>query len=193
MNSGATAFVYVALRLLAALIIGVVARAGSPDPSWLGVSGALALYLAWNLWQLRELSFLAAASQRRRSARCDGAVGRRGRAGRAPASSQAIPQGAAHAPVPRAAPLDRRDARWRRHARSRRRNRLVQPQGRRTARPVAARGSRTAHRQSRAPSGFRAVPARRQLLAARDRAHRYAAPNGSSRSSSSPTARTSAC
>jgi two-component system phosphate regulon sensor histidine kinase PhoR len=56
MDSGTTAFVYVALRLLAALVVGVTVGwfAGSV---WIGVSGALALYLAWNLWQLRALSF----------------------------------------------------------------------------------------------------------------------------------------
>ena len=56
MNSGATAFVYVVLRILAALIAGALIGwfAGS---IWLGVSGALGLYLAWNLWQLRALHF----------------------------------------------------------------------------------------------------------------------------------------
>src|SRR5262245_3834674 len=56
MNSGATAFVYVALRVFAAVAVGALLGwlAGS---TWLGVSGALALYLAWNLWQLRELAF----------------------------------------------------------------------------------------------------------------------------------------
>jgi two-component system phosphate regulon sensor histidine kinase PhoR len=56
MDSGTTAFVYVALRLLAALVLGATVGwfAGSV---WIGVSGALALYLAWNLWQLRALSF----------------------------------------------------------------------------------------------------------------------------------------
>jgi len=56
MNSGASAFLYVALRLLAALALGATLGwfAGS---IWAGVSGALALYLAWNLWQLRELWF----------------------------------------------------------------------------------------------------------------------------------------
>ena len=48
-------FVYVALRLVFALALGVVLGwfAGS---IWLGVSAVLALYLAWNLWQLRELA-----------------------------------------------------------------------------------------------------------------------------------------
>ena len=68
MNSGTTAFVYVAAcasprdagagrggRLVRRLRVA-------------GISGALALYLAWNLWQLRALALLAAAPQRRRSA-----------------------------------------------------------------------------------------------------------------------------
>src|SRR3954467_7198579 len=56
MNSGATAFVYVTLRLLATLALGVTLGwfAGSV---WIGICGTLALYLAWNLWQLRELHF----------------------------------------------------------------------------------------------------------------------------------------
>ncbi len=56
MNSGTTAFVYVAVRLLAALGAGATLGwlAGSV---WLGVSGAFAIYLAWNLWQLRALHF----------------------------------------------------------------------------------------------------------------------------------------
>ena len=56
MNSGATAFVYVVLRILAALVAGAMLGwlAGSV---WLGISGALGLYLAWNLWQLRALDF----------------------------------------------------------------------------------------------------------------------------------------
>src|SRR5688572_2224917 len=56
MNSGATAFVYVVLRIFAALIAGASLGwfAGS---IWLGVCGALGLYLAWNLWQLRALHF----------------------------------------------------------------------------------------------------------------------------------------
>jgi two-component system phosphate regulon sensor histidine kinase PhoR len=56
MNSGTTAFFYVAMRLLAALAAGAVAgwMFGSV---WFGVSGVLALYLAWNLWHLRELHF----------------------------------------------------------------------------------------------------------------------------------------
>lgn len=56
MNSGTTAFVYVALRVLAAL--GAGAAVGWATGSvWVGVSGVLALYLAWNLWQLSELNF----------------------------------------------------------------------------------------------------------------------------------------
>ncbi len=56
MNSGTTAFVYVALRVVAALALGAAVGwlAGS---IWVGISGALGLYLAWNLWQLRELHF----------------------------------------------------------------------------------------------------------------------------------------
>jgi two-component system phosphate regulon sensor histidine kinase PhoR len=56
MDSGTSAFVYVALRMLATLALGALAGwfAGNV---WLGISGGLALYLAWNLWQLRELSF----------------------------------------------------------------------------------------------------------------------------------------
>ena len=56
MSSGATAFVYVTLRLLAVLAIGATIGWFSGS-IWLGVTGALALYLAWNLWQLRELHF----------------------------------------------------------------------------------------------------------------------------------------
>jgi two-component system, OmpR family, phosphate regulon sensor histidine kinase PhoR len=56
MNSGTTAFVYVTARLLAALALGATAGwfAGSV---WAGICATLALYLAWNLWQLRELWF----------------------------------------------------------------------------------------------------------------------------------------
>src|SRR4051812_2282687 len=56
MNSGGIAFVYVLVRVVAALIIGAALGwlAGSV---WLGVSGAFAIYLAWNLWQLRALQF----------------------------------------------------------------------------------------------------------------------------------------
>jgi two-component system phosphate regulon sensor histidine kinase PhoR len=56
MNSSSTAVVYVALRLAAALAVGAVLGwlAGSV---WLGVSGSLTLYLAFNLWQLRSLHF----------------------------------------------------------------------------------------------------------------------------------------
>jgi two-component system, OmpR family, phosphate regulon sensor histidine kinase PhoR len=56
MNSGTTAFLYVALRVLAALLIGTVL-------GWLagsvlgGICGTLVIYLSWNLWQLRELWF----------------------------------------------------------------------------------------------------------------------------------------
>jgi two-component system phosphate regulon sensor histidine kinase PhoR len=56
MNSGTTAFVYVTVRLLVALALGATAGwfGGSV---WAGISATLALYLAWNLWQLRELWF----------------------------------------------------------------------------------------------------------------------------------------
>jgi two-component system, OmpR family, phosphate regulon sensor histidine kinase PhoR len=56
MNSSSTAVVYVALRLATALGVGAVLGwfAGSV---WLGVSGALTLYLGFNLWQLRSLHF----------------------------------------------------------------------------------------------------------------------------------------
>jgi two-component system phosphate regulon sensor histidine kinase PhoR len=56
MNSGTAAFFYVSLRVVAALTLGAVLGwlAGSV---WIGISGVLALYLAWNLWQLRELYF----------------------------------------------------------------------------------------------------------------------------------------
>jgi two-component system phosphate regulon sensor histidine kinase PhoR len=56
MSASGTAFVYVAVRLAVALAAGVVLGwlGGSV---WLGVSGALGLYLAFNLWQLRALHF----------------------------------------------------------------------------------------------------------------------------------------
>jgi two-component system phosphate regulon sensor histidine kinase PhoR len=56
MTSGSTAFVYVALRVLAALAVGAGLGwlAGSVS---IGVCAAFALYLAWNLWQLRSLHF----------------------------------------------------------------------------------------------------------------------------------------
>jgi two-component system, OmpR family, phosphate regulon sensor histidine kinase PhoR len=56
MSSGATAFIYVTLRIIVALLLGAVTGwlAGSPLA---GICGVLALYLAWNLWQLRELWF----------------------------------------------------------------------------------------------------------------------------------------
>ena len=56
MNSGGTAFVYVAVRMLAALGVGA-ALGWFGGSVWLGVSGAFAIYLAWNLWQLRALHF----------------------------------------------------------------------------------------------------------------------------------------
>ena len=56
MTSGTSAFVYVALRILAALTLGALAGwIGGSD--WLGIAGTLALYLSWNLWQLRALQF----------------------------------------------------------------------------------------------------------------------------------------
>jgi two-component system phosphate regulon sensor histidine kinase PhoR len=56
MNSGTSAFFYVSLRIFAALALGAVLGwlVGS---IWGGLVGVLALYLAWNLWQLRELHF----------------------------------------------------------------------------------------------------------------------------------------
>ena len=56
MTSGTSAFVYVALRLLATLALGATVGWFAGYLS-IGVCGALALYLAWNLWQLRELHF----------------------------------------------------------------------------------------------------------------------------------------
>jgi two-component system phosphate regulon sensor histidine kinase PhoR len=55
-NPGFGAFLHVTLRVVAALAVGAALGwfAGS---TWLGVCGALVLYLAWNLWQLRELHF----------------------------------------------------------------------------------------------------------------------------------------
>jgi two-component system phosphate regulon sensor histidine kinase PhoR len=56
MISGTTAFIYVTVRIVLALTLGAAVGwfAGSV---WAGISGTLALYLAWNLWQLRELWF----------------------------------------------------------------------------------------------------------------------------------------
>jgi two-component system phosphate regulon sensor histidine kinase PhoR len=56
MNSGASAFVYVLLRIFAALGVGAVLGwfVGSIV---LGIAGSLGLYLAWNLWQLRALHY----------------------------------------------------------------------------------------------------------------------------------------
>jgi two-component system, OmpR family, phosphate regulon sensor histidine kinase PhoR len=56
MTSGASAFLYVALRIVAALALGA-AVGWFVGSVWLGISGALGLYLSWNLWQLRELHF----------------------------------------------------------------------------------------------------------------------------------------
>jgi two-component system phosphate regulon sensor histidine kinase PhoR len=56
MTSGASAFFYVTLRIIAALALGATLGwfVGSV---WIGIAGTFALYLAWNLWQLRELHF----------------------------------------------------------------------------------------------------------------------------------------
>jgi two-component system phosphate regulon sensor histidine kinase PhoR len=56
MTSSASAFFYVTLRIAVALALGAALGwfAGSV---WMGVAGTFALYLAWNLWQLRELHF----------------------------------------------------------------------------------------------------------------------------------------
>jgi two-component system, OmpR family, phosphate regulon sensor histidine kinase PhoR len=55
MNSDSTAVIYVALRVLVTVALGAAAGwfAGSV---WAGISGALLLYLGWNLWQLRALA-----------------------------------------------------------------------------------------------------------------------------------------
>jgi two-component system phosphate regulon sensor histidine kinase PhoR len=55
MSSGATAFLYVSVRMLLALALGAALGwfAGSV---WAGICGVLALSLAWNLWHLRELA-----------------------------------------------------------------------------------------------------------------------------------------
>ncbi len=55
MNSTATAFAYVQQRVLIAAALGAGAgwMVGS---TWAGIAGALALYLGWNLWQLRALA-----------------------------------------------------------------------------------------------------------------------------------------
>jgi two-component system phosphate regulon sensor histidine kinase PhoR len=55
MNSTATAFAYVLQRVLIAAALGAGAgwMVGS---TWAGIAGALALYLGWNLWQLRALA-----------------------------------------------------------------------------------------------------------------------------------------
>jgi two-component system, OmpR family, phosphate regulon sensor histidine kinase PhoR len=56
MNSTGSAFAYVALRVVTAVVLGAALGwfAGS---TWAGIAAALAAYLAWNLWQLRELAF----------------------------------------------------------------------------------------------------------------------------------------
>ncbi len=55
MSSASSAFVYVAVRIIAALALGA-AGGWLIDSVWVGISGAFALYLGWNLWQLRELA-----------------------------------------------------------------------------------------------------------------------------------------
>ena len=54
MNRGVAAVAYVLLRVLMAAALGALAgwMAGS---IWAGIAAALALYLGWNLWQLRAL------------------------------------------------------------------------------------------------------------------------------------------
>jgi two-component system phosphate regulon sensor histidine kinase PhoR len=56
MTSGTSAFLYVALRVVAAVVLGAAVGwfAGSVQ---FGIVGSFGLYLAWNLWQLRELHF----------------------------------------------------------------------------------------------------------------------------------------
>jgi two-component system, OmpR family, phosphate regulon sensor histidine kinase PhoR len=56
MTSGTSAFLYVVLRLIVALALGA-AVGWFAGYLWLGIAGTLGLYLAWNLWQLRELHF----------------------------------------------------------------------------------------------------------------------------------------
>ncbi len=56
MSPGTSSLLYVTLRLLAALAIGAT-LGWLAGYLWLGICGALALYLAWNLWQLRQLHF----------------------------------------------------------------------------------------------------------------------------------------
>jgi two-component system phosphate regulon sensor histidine kinase PhoR len=56
MNPGTTVLLYVALRVVAALAVGAT-LGWLAGYLWVGICGALALYLAWNLWQLRELHF----------------------------------------------------------------------------------------------------------------------------------------
>lgn len=55
MNSDSNAVVYIALRVLVTTALGAAAGwfVGSV---WAGISGALLLYLGWNLWQLRALA-----------------------------------------------------------------------------------------------------------------------------------------
>jgi len=55
MNPSGTAVVYVALRLLVTVTLGA-AVGWFVGSIWLGICGALLLYLGWNLWQLRALA-----------------------------------------------------------------------------------------------------------------------------------------
>jgi two-component system phosphate regulon sensor histidine kinase PhoR len=56
MTSTRSAFAYVALRVIAAVALGA-ALGWFMGSTWAGICAALAAYLAWNLWQLRELAF----------------------------------------------------------------------------------------------------------------------------------------
>jgi len=56
MISGTGGFLHVALRIVTAVALGAL-LGWFAGHVWLGVCGALGLYLAWNLWHLRELHF----------------------------------------------------------------------------------------------------------------------------------------
>jgi two-component system phosphate regulon sensor histidine kinase PhoR len=56
MTPGTTVLLYVALRVVAAVALGAM-LGWLAGYLWVGICGALALYLAWNLWQLRQLHF----------------------------------------------------------------------------------------------------------------------------------------
>jgi two-component system phosphate regulon sensor histidine kinase PhoR len=56
MSASRSALAYVTLRVVAAAALGA-ALGWFFGSTWAGISGALAAYLAWNLWQLRELAF----------------------------------------------------------------------------------------------------------------------------------------